>query len=83
MATPTSGGIFAATPYGAAAQAAIAIAQTPNTSATGATTSGNKGFNNTIGGLNFGTQGLAIPSWAWIVAAVVGGVILLRMTKRN
>lgn len=69
----SGGSLAAATPFGAAAQAAAAIAATPNTSASGDIGGGTFRFE----GVNFGFSPERLPWYVWAgVAAVVLAVVL-------
>ena len=72
-----------ATPYGAAANAALAVANTPNTSRSGDISGGQvSGFSNTIGGLNFGPSLPHLPTWAWLVIAAAGVYVALKLHRK-
>lgn len=76
MSANAFGGVAGATPYGAVAGAVAQIAGTPNTSATGDTSSGAKMFGGASAGVNFGAK---TPPWVWIAAAVgVAAFLYLR-----
>ena len=68
-----------ATPYGAAANAALQAIATPNTSQSGDISSGLKSFGNFAGGINFGSQ---IPTWVWVLAGVTALWLVSRKRGR-
>lgn len=84
-----AGGLAGATPYGAALGAvAGALQGGPSSTATSGTNVGDTRQQQSFGGFAFkggtATGAGAIPSWAWIALAAVGGVLaLLALRKRG